>query len=178
MDDLDPQLVADARRGDLRAFEALVRRYQPAVWRMSSHLLADTSLAEDVTQEVFVRVYRFLPSYRGDSKFSTWLFAIARNCAMDELRRPQRRERAQDPDVELEDPHNESVGVEVRDALMRLPVRTREPLVWIDMFGMPYAEAARLMGIPIGTLKSRVHYARTLLAEALTAPGRSRSHEA
>ena len=178
MDDLDPQLIADARRGDLRAFEALVRRYQPAVWRMSSHLLADASMAEDVTQEVFVRVYRFLPRYRGDSKFSTWLYAIARNCAMDEMRRSRLQETTCDPAVERADPHDESAGVDIRDALMRLPVRTREPLVWIDMFGMPYAEAARLMEIPVGTLKSRVHYARALLAEALTAPDRSQSHEA
>src|SRR5919106_4639265 len=89
----DPYVLEAARRGDVDAFAQLVRAYQPDVWRLVVHLVHDHELANDITQDSFVRAYRFLKRYRGDSKFSTWLFAIARNCAHDELRRTVRRRR-------------------------------------------------------------------------------------
>jgi RNA polymerase sigma-70 factor (ECF subfamily) len=169
VEDPDPQLVAAARDGDLRAFEAIVRRYQADVWRLAYHLLHDESSAEDVTQEAFVRVFRFLPRYRGDSKFSTWMFSVARNCALDEVRRSQRRrrtiERAKFESTETT--HESSTRLEVRDALAELPLELREPVVWIDMFGITYQEVANVMGVPLGTIKSRVHRARELLAASL-----------
>src|SRR5688572_33103402 len=87
----DPQLVRAARGGDRNAFGLLVRHCQGDVWRLVFHLVRDETLADDVTQDAFVRAYRFLPGYRADAKFSTWLYAIARNCAMDELRKAARR---------------------------------------------------------------------------------------
>ena len=169
MEDPDPQLVASARDGDLRAFETIVRRYQADVWRLAYHLLHDESAAEDVTQEAFVRVYRFLPRYRGDSKFSTWMFSVARNCALDEIRRSQRRRRTLERAKGESTPtsYEASARLEVREALADLPLELREPVVWIDMFGASYQEVAHVMGMPVGTIKSRVHRARELLAAAL-----------
>jgi RNA polymerase sigma-70 factor (ECF subfamily) len=165
----DPQLIAAARRGDLHAFEQLVRRFQGDVWRLSFHLVRDETLADDITQNAFVRVFRFLPRYRGDSKFTTWLFSIARNCALDEIRRSQRLKRtAEALRAEPETPQREvGLALEVREALANLPLELREPVVLIDMFGTPYAEVATILKTPVGTIKSRVHRARALLAEAM-----------
>jgi RNA polymerase sigma-70 factor, ECF subfamily len=165
----DPQVVQAARRGDLAAFEVLVRRYQGDVWRLSVHLIRDESLADDITQDAFVRAYRFLPRYRGDSKFSTWLFTITRNCALDELRRSSRRSNLSNRLGTQAQParSDQTAGIEVREALARLDLDLREPIVLIDMFGSSYAEAAHILGHPVGTIKSRVHRGRATLAELL-----------
>jgi len=167
VDDLDPQIIAAARRGDVRAFEVIVRRYQHPVWRLCFHLMGDRASAEDVTQEAFLKTYRFLPRYRMQSRFSTWLFAIARNCALDELRRRERRRavgRRAAPSAELEVASDPAEGFAVRQALAGLPLELREPIVWIDVLGLSYDETAAALGIPLGTVKSRVHKARHLLA--------------
>lgn len=172
MDEPDPQVVAAAQRDRPGAFETLVRAYQGPVWRLVFQLVHDEHTADDVTQETFLRAYRFLPRYRGSSKFSTWLLSVARNCAMDELRRNQRRRRLADklrarPDpvaTERRDP------VEIRELLQSLPMDLREPIVLIDVLGIPYAEVAVVLGTPIGTVKSRVHRARALLGAELATP--------
>ena len=79
-----------ARAGDLRSFEELVRTYQGEVYRFAWHLTRDRTLAEDVTQDTFLRAFRFIRGYRGEQRFGSWLFAIARNCSMDALRAPPR----------------------------------------------------------------------------------------
>jgi RNA polymerase sigma-70 factor, ECF subfamily len=173
VDEPNPQVVAAARAGSLGAFEELVRRYQGDAWRLAFHLLHDHGLADDVTQDAFVRVFRFLPRYRGDSKFSTWLFSIVRNCAMDELRRAGRRTTAvrragAEASPEVLDP---GARIEVKEALAALPIDLREPVVMIDMFGMSYQETGAVLGIPEGTVKSRVHRARATLA-AMLGPAR------
>lgn len=169
LDEPDPQILSSARKGDARAFEQLVRAYQADVWRLCLHLMGNRAQADDVTQEAFVRIYRFLPRFRGDSKFSTWVFAIARNCALDEMRRTKRRqvlvERAH---MQREPVHEQgSSMVEVRDALKGLALELREPIVLIDMLGESYRDAAKVLGVPEGTVKSRVHRGRLQLAEAL-----------
>ena len=165
----DPQLVAAARRGDLGAFETLVHRYQGDIWRLCFSLVRDETLADDICQEAFLRAFRFLRRYRGQSKFSTWLFSIARNCARDEMRRAGRRRRTLDAygseaSVSESDP---SAAIEVREALAELTPDLRECEVLIDMFGMSYQEVSRIVRAPVGTVKSRVHRARSLLAERL-----------
>jgi len=87
MRDPDPRTVQQARAGDLRAFEELVRLYQADVFRFAWHLTRDRTLAEDVTQDTFLRAFRFIHGYRGGQRFASWLFAIARNCSMDALRK-------------------------------------------------------------------------------------------
>ena len=169
LDEPDPQILDLARKGDARAFEGLVRAYQADVWRLCLHLMGNPSQADDVTQDAFVRIFRFLPRYRGDSKFSTWIFAIARNCALDEMRKTKRRQLLLDrahmqPQVEHAE---QSSLVEVRDALAALPLELREPIVLIDMLGESYRDAAVVLDVPEGTVKSRVHRGRMQLAEAL-----------
>lgn len=170
MDEPDPGLVGAARGGDLGAFEDLVRLYQGHVWRLAFHLLHDSELASDATQEAFVRAYRFLPRYRGDSRFSTWLFSIARNCALDEGRKATRRKRLSER-AEAEPvagSRDVDIGLEVREALSSLPMDLREPVVMIDMFGISYKEVAAILKAPEGTIKSRVHRARELLVRSLS----------
>jgi len=166
-----PEVVAEARRGDPRAFEELVRAYQGDIWRLCFHLLGDAAGADDVTQDAFVRAFRFMHRYRGDSKFSTWLFSIARNCALDEIRRGRRRRRIEDlveAQPERAGPRTE-LGIEVREAVMTLPIELREPLVMIDVLGRSYADVGETLGIPVGTVKSRVHRARDTVATTLNA---------
>ncbi|MEA2451659.1 MAG: eukaryotic-like serine/threonine-protein kinase [Actinomycetota bacterium] len=169
MDEPDPQILSSARRGDTRAFEVLVRSYQADVWRLCLHITGNPAMADDVTQDAFVRIFRFLPRYRGDSKFSTWTFAIARNCALDELRRSKRRQALADrAHMQREVEHTEqSSGVEVREAVASLQLELRESIVLIDMLGESYRDAARILDVPEGTVKSRVHRARLQLADML-----------
>jgi RNA polymerase sigma-70 factor (ECF subfamily) len=171
LDEPDPQVLSSARSGDTAAFEVLVRAYQADVWRLCLHLTGDRGLADDVTQDAFIRVFRFLPRYRAESRFSTWVFAIARNCAIDELRRSKRRQVLTDrARMEREVANVEHASsVEVRDAIAALPLELREAIVLIDMLGESYKDAARVLGTPEGTIKSRVHRGRHQLAEMLGA---------
>jgi len=179
VDEPDPQLIAAAKAGDLGAFEALVKRYQTDVLRLALHIVRDLGGAEDAAQEAFVRTFRFLPRYRGDSKFSTWLFAIARNCALDELRRSKRGGEPYDG-LEMDVPGRNSdaqLGLEIREAMGELPLDLREAVILIDMFGMSYREAALVVRTAEGTLKSRVHRARHLLIDRLKPETQERADE-
>jgi RNA polymerase sigma-70 factor (ECF subfamily) len=161
-------VIRAAQRGDLGAFEEIVRRYQADLWRLALHLTHNETSAHDVTQEAFVRAYRFLSRYRGDSKFSTWLVSITRNCALDELRRGERHRRItarlEAEPVAAAGSREEGLGMEVREALSLLPLELREPIVMIDVLGASYREVAEIVGAPVGTVKSRVHRGRGLLA--------------
>src|SRR5437588_155713 len=120
MEEPEPVILRAAIDGDLAAFEHLVRTYQAAVWRFLKHVLGDRELAEDVTQETFLRVYQRLRSFRYDAKFSTWVFQIARNAGIDALRSRARRLRLVDaapPPVPFPDPHG---GAEIGAALASL----------------------------------------------------------
>ncbi len=164
----DPEIIDLARKGDTNAFAALVAYYQGDAWRLCFHLLRDEAAAEDATQEAFVRVFRFLPRYRGEAKFSTWLFSITRNCALDELRRAARRSRVEKKiRPESEGGADPGMALEVREAILSLSDELRESVVLIDMFGLSYKEAATIMATPVGTVKSRVHRARELLVARL-----------
>lgn len=169
----EPEVIRAAQRGDLGAFEEIVRRYQADLWRLALHLTHNETSAHDVTQEAFVRAYRFLSRYRGDSRFSTWLVSITRNCALDEIRKGQRHRRITGrleaepaPVAEFRD---EGLGIEVREALALLPLELREPIVLIDVLGTSYREVAAIVGAPVGTIKSRVHRGREQLARWLLA---------
>jgi RNA polymerase sigma-70 factor, ECF subfamily len=176
----DPEVVAAARAGNLDAFARLVRRYQGDVWRLSFQLVRDESLADDITQDAFVRAYRFLPRYRAESKFSTWLFTITRNCALDELRRAVRRRRLREQlDLQPAVVAPElGTRLEVQEALAALSLELREPVVLIDMFGLSYGEAAAMLSVPVGTVKSRVHRAREALSQSLHPSSREHADEA
>ena len=157
----DPAVVRAARGGDVRAFEDLVRAYQAPVWRFLRHLLGDAELAEDVTQETFVRVHRRLDSFSGRSRFSTWLFQVARNAVIDALRAQSRRERLQLlPPTNVASPE---LSQELDAALAALDRDLREAILVVEVLGLSYVDGAALLGVPSGTLKSRVHRARERL---------------
>jgi RNA polymerase sigma-70 factor (ECF subfamily) len=169
----EPALIRAAAAGDLAAFEQLVRTYQQHVWRFVRRLLGDATVAEDVTQETFLRVFRRLPTFAFDAKFSTWVFQIARNAGIDELRSRQRRARL----GSVAPPPRPSARAEIEAALASLPVDLREALVLVEVLGLRYHEVARVLGVPEGTVKSRVFSARSRLHRWSTADQESASGE-
>jgi RNA polymerase sigma-70 factor (ECF subfamily) len=165
--DPDPRTLARARGGDVSAFEDLVRAYQADLWRFTYSYTRDHALAEDATQEAFIRAYRFLPSFRGDSRFTSWLFRIARNCALDIIRSRKSQEdralRAPDP-IGSPDP---VTRLELQTALSAVSEDHREPFLLIEVFGLSYQEAADVLRVRVGTVKSRMHRARAAMMGAL-----------
>jgi len=162
----EPALIRAAAAGDLRAFEQLVRAYQQHVWRFLRRLMGDAAVAEDITQETFLRVFRRLPTYSFESKFSTWVFQIARNAGIDELRSRQRRTRLASivrasPPVPSAAPPE--MRVEIEAALASLPVDLRETVVLVEVLGLRYREVSTVLGVPEGTVKSRMFAARSRL---------------
>lgn len=166
----EPEIVRRARDGDLEAFEELVRSSQGEVYRLAFHLVRDRDLAEDVAQEAFLAAYRALRSFRGRSKFSTWLFRITRNCAVDAIRKASRQRRLvqQAEQAEAEPPAPDAaLRATLREAIDGLPAELREAFVLIEVFGFSYREASDVLGVAGGTLKSRMHRARKFLVDEL-----------
>ncbi|HEX2367726.1 MAG TPA: RNA polymerase sigma factor [Acidimicrobiia bacterium] len=161
----DPATIRAAMGGDIAAFEELVRGLQAQVWRYLRHLLGDDDLAEDVTQETFIRVYRRLRTFRFRSKFSTWVFQVARNAGIDAIRSRARllRLTEQAGAVTRQSVSGPEATSELRAAVDSLPVRLREALLTVEILGLRYREASQVLGIPEGTVKSRVHHARQRL---------------
>ncbi len=178
MEEPEPALIRDAAAGDLAAFEQLVRAYQQHVWRFLRRLLGDPTVAEDVTQETFLRVFRRLSTFTFEAKFSTWVFQIARNAGIDELRSRQRRTRLES----VAPPRRRSAAspearAEIEAALASLPVDLREAVVLVEVVGLRYHEVARVLGVPEGTVKSRMFSARSRLHRWSTADEESASGE-
>lgn len=160
----DPEVIRRAQRGDADAFETLVRAHQADVWRFARSLVRSRDLADDVAQEALLRAFRFLPGFRGDSKFTSWLFRIVRNCATD-LGRRDARDPVVAPPKGVSDPH---ARAEIGMALDALPRWLREPFLLVEVFGLPYADAAVVLDTKEGTVKSRVHRARVALIATLS----------
>jgi RNA polymerase sigma-70 factor, ECF subfamily len=162
--------VEAAAGGDVAAFERLVRAHHARVWRYLVHLLGDPTQAEDVAQEVFIKVHRRLRTLRDPERFVPWLLSVARNTAYDAGRSRKRRPLVLVDDDTLGrlggsvDPH---LDLEVEDALARLDDDMRESLVLVGMLGFSYQEAAGVVGVPEGTVKSRVFRARRMLMDLL-----------
>lgn len=163
MQEPDPEVVRRAAAGDVAAFDVLVRTYQEPVWRFLRHLVTDSSLAEDLAQETFLRAFTRLDGFRFQCRFSTWLFQVARNLAIDHLRSRDRRRqlrlllRPADPEPGPDVQH------EVAEAVRSLAPRLREALVLIEVGGFTYREAGRILEVAEGTVKSRVFSARRAL---------------
>jgi RNA polymerase sigma-70 factor (ECF subfamily) len=159
----EPDVVRAAAAGDGRAVEELIRAYQAPVWRFLRHLLGDDALAEDVAQEAFVRMYRRLPTFAYRSKFSTWLFQIARNAGLDAVRGRTRHLRliaSAPPPPPGQDP---AATAEISSAVASLTPKLREALLLVEVLGLTYREVATVLGTPEGTVKSRVAAAREQL---------------
>jgi RNA polymerase sigma-70 factor (ECF subfamily) len=164
--DPDPRTVERARRGELQAFEELVRSYQADVFAFARHLTHDRGMAEDVTQETFLRAFRFLGGFRGNEKFGSWLFSIARNCSMDALRR-QRPPFPQPLAETARTVTDASARVELNAALESVSEEHRETFLLVEVFGLSYQETADVLGIAVGTVKSRMFRARQALCAAI-----------
>lgn len=163
MQEPEPRVIRAAADGDLDAFGVLVERYQDPVWRFLCALVKDRALAEDLTQETFLRAYDRLDSFEHRSRFSTWLFTVARNLGIDALRRRERGSLLPariGPDRPPSDPH---LGTEVATALATLSDKLRETLLLVEVMGFSCHEAGEILGIPDGTVKSRLHLARARL---------------
>jgi RNA polymerase sigma-70 factor (ECF subfamily) len=174
----DLGVLRKAQRGDERAFSLIVRTYQVPVYNYVLRLVGDRSLAEDLTQEVFLRVFQGLPRFSLRSKFTTWLFQVTKNRVLDELRAIERRPRAV---VELEDaPPLEVVDapverVEMLEAVWRavedLNVDLKMALLLRDVVGLSYVEIADSLEITLATVKWRIYKAREEVQLALAAQG-------
>lgn len=155
--------------GDVAAFERLVRAYQPDVWRYLARFVGDPALAEDITQETFIRAYLRLHSFRFESKFSTWVLQIARNAGHDALRSRVRRLRLDAAAPPNRPPRDPAATAEINSALASLGPKFREALLLVEILGLTYQEAGEVIGVPEGTVKSRVFKARNRLVDWLNA---------
>jgi RNA polymerase sigma-70 factor (ECF subfamily) len=158
--------VQRARRGDLLAFEDLVREFQADVFRFAWHLTRDRQMAEDVTQEAFLRAFRFLGGFRGDRKFGSWLFSIVRNCAMDALR-SRRSDAPWEDQMASRSVADPTARAELEAALRSVSAEHREAFLLVEVFGLSYQETADVLGVAVGTVKSRMFRARQALCLAI-----------
>jgi RNA polymerase sigma-70 factor (ECF subfamily) len=168
-DRTDRALVARTANGDESAFRLLYERLAERVFRYAFSLLHNRHLAEEVAQETMVVVWRQAGKFEGRSKVSTWVFGIARFRALDLLRKEQRGARVPEPTLAEPDP---APAIHDREralgAIKTLPEEQREVVFLTFYEGLSYSEIAGMLGIPEGTVKSRMYYARRALAEALT----------
>jgi len=163
VDDPDPATIRAAVGGDLGAFEEIVRCCQGPVWRYLRRFVGDAALAEDLTQETFIRVYRRIDTYRFGSRFTTWTIQIARNAAIDALRSRDRRERLVDALPPPRPSSQPGLGAEIEAALATLSPKLRDAVLLVEVAGFTYVDAGEVLGVPTGTVKSRVSQARDQL---------------
>ncbi len=183
--DIDRQLVARAQRGDKQAFSLLVEKYQRKLARLLSRFIRDPAEVEDVTQEAFIKAYRALPAFRGDSAFYTWLYRIGINTAKNYLMAIGRRAPTS-TEVEAEEAEGFDEGEQLRDintpesvllskeiaetvnaTIEKLPEELRKAIQMREIEGMSYEDIAQAMDCPIGTVRSRIFRAREAIAEQL-----------
>ncbi|MGD2118834.1 MAG: RNA polymerase sigma factor RpoE [Chromatiales bacterium] len=174
---LDHELVSKVQRGDKKAFDLLVLKYQQKVANIISRYIKDPHETLDVTQEAFIKAYRALPNFRGDSAFYTWLYRIAINTAKNHLVAQNRRPPGSDIDAETaeqidsgerlkerETPENlllkDEIAATVRQAIEDLPEELRTAITLRELEGLSYEEIANAMSCPIGTVRSRIFRAR------------------
>lgn len=170
MDEPDPGLIRAAAQGDHDAFAQLVRAHQGMVWHFLTRLLGDCSLAEDVTQETFIKVFIKLPTFSYRARFSTWVFAIARNAGIDALRARARSERTTHAAADLqrdEESSSPAGQMDLEAAIAALPPKLKEAFLLVEVAGLRYEEVAKVQRVPIGTVKSRLHHARQALIKEL-----------
>lgn len=183
-DDNDQELVRRVQAGDQSAFNLLVLKYQHRVLKLVGRFVNDAAEAEDVAQEAFLKAYRALPSFRGDSAFYTWLYRIAINTAKNAL--VANRRRPVDFDLDLQDPEQferqarlkeadtpegvlltDEIREVVEKAMEQLPEDLRTAIVLRELEGLSYEEIAEAMDCPVGTVRSRIFRAREAIDKKL-----------
>lgn len=181
----DLSLVERCRANDDAAFSEVVARYKAKIYNYVYRMTGSADDAEDLTQEVFIRLYTSIDSFRGQSSLNTWLFRIAGNLCIDRFRRVKNRvpaysldEPVGEGDVQTQEvadetyaPHrllqNAEMAEQIQAALSKLPEKLRAPLLLHDIEGLPYEEIAQIAGCPLGTVKSRLFNARMQLRRHL-----------
>jgi RNA polymerase sigma-70 factor (ECF subfamily) len=188
--DDDRELILAARSGDRGAIDELLARYEQPIYRFGLRMCGDEESAREVLQETMLAAFRHLPGFRGDAALSTWLYQIARSFCIKERRGAHP---TSELDEQVADPapapdrqaHAREIGAALASAIESLPAEQREVLVLRDVEGLSAEEAARVVGIEVGALKSRLHRARMALRELLvgvldarqTEPCRELAHE-
>ena len=183
--DVDADLVDRVQRGDKRAFDLLVLKYQRKIIRLLSRMVREPSEVEDVAQEAFIKAYRALPQFRGDSAFYTWLYRIAINTARNwqaaNNRRPMKSSVVESEDDETFDQIDNLTDISTPESLMAsrqvvdtvntaieaLPEDLRTAIVLREIEGLSYEDIAQTMNCPIGTVRSRIFRAREAIAAQL-----------
>jgi RNA polymerase sigma-70 factor (ECF subfamily) len=175
----DEQLVRRYLDGDCDAFTTLVERHEARLYNVCLRILGSPEDARDATQDAFLTVLRKLDQFRGDAAFTTWMHRVAVNACYDLLRKRKRQpmlrlvadeeaDRTDDLGPPVSDPADAVAGgIDVARALAQVPEDFRIVLVLADVEDLPYDEIARVLGVPIGTVKSRVHRGRITLARAM-----------
>lgn len=173
----DQQLVARVQKGDSRAFDVLVLKYQHKIFGLISRYVHDADEVQDVAQEAFIKAYRALPRFRGDSAFYTWLYRIAINTAKNHLVTRSRRPPGSDVEIgdaeyfegggalrEIETPESALFGEELKQvvdrAIAELPDDLRTAVTLREFDGLSYEDIAEVMDCPVGTVRSRIFRAR------------------
>lgn len=181
---IDLELVKQAQKGDIKAFELLVQRYQQKVGGVISKLIKDYHEIQDITQDVFIKVYKALPKFRGDSAFYTWIYRIAINTAKNHLVAKGRR--IQNSDIEPSEAESYSGGYEKQNfdtpdaeyerqeieqalqvSIKGLPEDLKQAIILREVDGLSYEEISEKMECPIGTVRSRIFRARDAIDNAL-----------
>jgi len=180
----DEILVAKSQKGDAQAFELLIKKYQRRIFHLIYRITQDPAVVESLAQDVFLKAYRSISSFRGSSRFYTWLYRIAVNTSLSYLKREavaENREKRVDVDLDtsnlavdsmkIEDPEEILMRKEfVRhlvSSLRRLPEELRTAVILREFTGLNYEEIAEVMEIPLGTVRSRIFRARSRLREML-----------
>jgi RNA polymerase sigma-70 factor (ECF subfamily) len=166
----DDELVASCRLGDARALELLYHRYKRRVFSLVARIVGHGD-AEEVAQEAFVRIYRGLARFRGDSQLSTWIYRLAVNAALSHAERRPRRMQGEEAMIDLPAPAAPStdpyLAARLERALTALPAGYRAVLVLHDVEGLQHEEIATVLGCRVGTSKSQLHKARARMRELL-----------
>ena len=183
--EIDQVLVEKAQKGDKQAFGVLVEKYNKKLFRLLSRMVRDQSEIEDIVQDSFIKAYRAINNFRGDSAFYTWLYRIGVNTAKNHLMALSRRPKAMN-DVELEDIENfddagdlrsyetpesalmtKEIAATVNETIEQLPEELKSAITLREIDGLSYEEIAEIMDCPIGTVRSRIFRARESIAEKL-----------
>ncbi len=180
-------LIQRASKGDASAFETLVTTYEKGVYSLAFRLVSDREDAMDITQDVFLKAYQALPRFRGDSRFSTWIYRVCVNASLDHLRRRQRvvsysldeplpfkessvtREVGDDGESVQDSVETKFLGQAVLSTLKDLDTAHRVIILLSDVQGYSYQEIADILGLSMGTVKSRLHRARNMVRKLLPA---------
>ncbi|MFA7691259.1 MAG: sigma-70 family RNA polymerase sigma factor [Candidatus Hydrogenedentales bacterium] len=177
----DNELVAQARKGDMKAFEALVRKYRNDVYALCYYFTRNREDAWDLSQEVFIKAHRGLSKFRGDAAFKTWLLRIAANQSKDHLKKRRIQTTPYEDSWrvgEVETDHNPRSAIEAKElgkaidaAVSQLPIKQRTAFILREYDGLSYQEMAEVMECSIGTVMSRLFHARQRLQQLLSPMG-------